>query len=39
MVRVKPDGSLETVCTSHLNAAEKFLQGKLDGADAVPRDK
>ena len=39
VVRVKPDGSLETVCTNHLHAAEKFLQGKSAGADAAPRDK
>lgn len=39
MVRVKPDGSLETVCTSHSHAAEKFLQAKPTGVDAEPRDK
>jgi len=39
VVRVKPDGSLETVCTNHSRAAEKFLQGKSAGADAAPRDK
>jgi hypothetical protein len=30
MVRVKPDGSLETVCTNHSHAAEKFLRGTSD---------
>jgi len=39
MVRVKPDGSIETVCTSHSHAAEKFLQAKPTGVDAEPRDK
>lgn len=39
MVRVRPDGSVETVCTSHSHAAEKFLQAKPTGVDAEPRDK
>jgi YbbR domain-containing protein len=39
MVRVRPDGSIETVCTSHSHAAEKFLQAKPTGVDAEPRDK
>jgi len=39
MVRVKPDGSLETVCTSHSHAAEKFLHGNSAVADAESRDK
>jgi hypothetical protein len=39
MVRVKPDGSLETVCTNHSHTAEKFLRGESAGADAEPRDK
>ncbi len=39
MVRVKPDGSIETVCTSHSHSAEKFLQAKPTGVDAEPRDK
>lgn len=39
MVRVKPDGTLETVCTSHSHAAEKFLQTQSTGVDAEPRDK
>ena len=39
MVRVKPDGSLETVCTSHAHAAEDFLHGKTAGPHAEPRDK
>ena len=39
MVRVKPDGSMETVCTSHSHAAEKFLQANPTGVDAEPRDK
>jgi hypothetical protein len=39
MVRVKPDGSLETVCTSHSHAAEKFIRGMSSGADAEPRDR
>ena len=39
MVRVKPDGSLETVCTSHSRAAEDFLHGKTAGVKPAPRDK
>ena len=39
MVRVRPDGSLETVCTSHPHAAEKFLHGNSAGSDAESRDK
>jgi hypothetical protein len=39
MVRVKADGSLETVCTSHSHAAEKFLKAGSAGANAKPRDK
>ena len=39
MVRVKPDGSLETVCTSHSHAAEDFLHGKSAGAKTAPRDR
>jgi len=39
MVRVKPDGSLETVCTSHSHAAEKFMQARPTGVDEEPRDK
>jgi len=39
MVRLKPDGSIETVCTSHSHAAEKFLQANPTGVDAEPRDK
>jgi len=39
MVRAKPDGSLEFVCTNHSHVAEKFLDGKSAGANAEPRDK
>ena len=39
MVRVKPDGSLETVCTSHSHEAEAFLKGATAEAYAAPRDK
>jgi hypothetical protein len=39
MVRVRPDGSFETVCTNSSHAAEKFLHGEPAGADAEPRDK
>ena len=39
MVRVKADGSLETVCTNHSHEAEKFLQGKPAGAKSASRDK
>jgi hypothetical protein len=39
MVRVRPDGSLETVCTSHSRAAEAFLKAKSGGANTDPRDK
>ena len=39
MVRVKADGSLETVCTNHSHEAEKFLQGKQAGAKSAPQDK
>jgi len=39
MVRMKADGSLETVCTNHSHEAEKFLHGTSNGADAEPRDK
>jgi len=39
MARVKPDGSLEFVCTNHSHVAEKFLDGTSAGAIAEPRDK
>lgn len=39
MVRVKSDGSIETVCTSHSHAAEKFLKRTSAGADVEPRDQ
>jgi len=39
MVRVRPDGSLETVCTNSSHAAEKFLHGESAGADTERRDK
>ena len=39
MVRVKSDGSIETVCTSHTHAAEKFLKSASAGADIEPRDQ
>jgi len=39
MVRVNADGSLQTVCTNHSHAAEKFLHGNSAGSDAESRDK
>jgi len=39
MVRVKSDGSLETVCTNHSHEAEDFLHGKTAGVKPAPRDK
>ncbi|MDH3815059.1 MAG: hypothetical protein OEV48_11265 [Acidobacteriota bacterium] len=39
MVRVKSDGSIETVCTSHSHAAEKFLKSTSAGTDVEPRDQ
>lgn len=39
MVRLKPDGSFETVCTNHPDEAEKFLHGKAAEATPAPRDK
>ena len=39
MVRVRPDGSLETVCTNHSHEAENFLKGKTAGTEPAPRDK
>ena len=39
MVRVKPDGSLETLCTNHSHEAENFLKGKTAGAEPAPRDR
>lgn len=39
MVRVKPDGSLETVCTNHPHEAEVFLDGKTARVKPAPRDK
>jgi hypothetical protein len=39
MIRVKPDGSLETVCTNHSHEAENFLKGKTAGTKPAPRDK
>lgn len=39
MVRVKPDGSIETVCTSRSHEAGKFLKGQPAGPMSAPRDK
>jgi hypothetical protein len=39
MVRVKPDGSFETVCTNHEHVAEKFMRGDPEMVAAEPRDK
>ena len=39
MVRVNPDGSLETVCTNHSHEAGDFLHGKTAGPNTKPRDK
>ena len=39
MVRVKSDGSLETVCTNPSHEAEDFLHGKTAGVKPAPRDK
>jgi hypothetical protein len=39
MVRVKPDGSLETACVNHVHEAEKFLKRNAAEADMRPREK
>jgi hypothetical protein len=39
MVRVRPDGSLETVCVNHRHEAEKPLQRKSAEDDSNSRDK
>jgi hypothetical protein len=39
MVRAKPDGSYETVCTNHEHVAEKFMRGDPEVVAAEPRDK
>jgi hypothetical protein len=39
MVRVRPDGSFETVCTNHEHVAEKFMRGDPEVVAAEPRDK
>ena len=39
MVRAKPDGSLEFVCTNHSHVAEKFLDGTSAGANVEPLDQ
>jgi hypothetical protein len=38
-VRVKPNGSLETVCMNHLHKAEDLFHGEPVGGDAEPRDR
>jgi hypothetical protein len=39
MVRVKPDGSFETVCVDHSHQAEGFLKSKRAETDPQPRDQ
>lgn len=39
VVRVRPDGSLETVCTNHVHSAEALLHGKAAGVEPQPRDR
>jgi len=39
MVRVKPDGSLETVCVNHAREAEKVLKRGADEAGTQPPEK
>ena len=39
MVRVKPDGSFETICTNHPHEAEVLASGESAGGDAEPRDR
>ena len=39
MVRVKPDGSLETLCTDHSHGAEAFLKAGARDTRPEPRDK
>jgi len=39
MIRVKADGSLETVCTNHPHEAGDFLHGKTAAVKPAPRDK
>ena len=39
MVRARPDGSLETVCTNHPRAAEEFLRADPSGADSEAGEK
>ena len=38
-VRVKPDGSLETVCVNHPQEAEDVVRGESVGRDPESRDK
>ncbi len=39
MVRVKADGSLETVCVNHAHEAEKFLKRSAAEVDTQPPEK
>ena len=39
VVRMKPDGSFETVCVNHSHEAENFLKRTSAAADAQPQDK
>ena len=39
MVRVQPDGSLETVCTNHAHEVEDFFKGTTTGAKPASRDE
>ena len=39
LVRVQPDGTLETVCTSHPHEAESFFKSRTAGAKPAPKDK
>jgi hypothetical protein len=39
MVRVRPDGSLETLCTDHSHGAEAFLKAGARDTKPEPQDK
>ena len=39
MVRIGPDGSLETYCTEHSHGSEKFLKSRSSGVTPEPRNK
>ena len=39
MVRIRPDGTLETYCTEHSHEAEAFLKSRMSGAVPASRNK